>query len=226
MNLVKMQILAGWNHYYANLGAVCANDYVDEVERCMEQDRKAVEMYHQMDQGRWYGMGMSQHIGFTHWNEDECRNPVVMRVIPLKKRSILVAADGTAQHAEGSPWLDNTMKLKDFLNPDCTRASVTLYSRSDLKAEYKVLKKPGWLSVEPMEGWLDGVSQKKVRLNLTLIKQMIPETNQDTIRIRSRLQHRKENVRLQCRFIQEIYRIRKMYLWIQWGISASKRHIM
>lgn len=181
MNLVKMQILAGWNHYYANLGAVCANDYVDEVERCMEQDRKAVEMYHQMDQGRWYGMGMSQHIGFTHWNEDECRNPVVMRVIPLKKRSILVAADGTAQHAEGSPWLDNTMKLKDFLNPDCTRASVTLYSRSDLKAEYKVLKKPGWLSVEPMEGWLDGVSQKKVRQNLTLIKQRLPETNQDTI---------------------------------------------
>lgn len=181
MNLVKMQILAGWNHYYANLGAVCANDYGDEVERCMEQDRKAVEMYHQMDQGRWYGMGMSQHIGFTHWNEDECRNPVVMRVIPLKKRSILVAADGTAQHAEGSPWLDNTMKLKDFLNPDCTRASVTLYSRSDLKAEHKVLKKPGWLSVEPMEGWLDGVSQKKVRLNLTLIKQRLPETNQDTI---------------------------------------------
>lgn len=181
MNLVKMQILAGWNHYYANLGAVCANDYGDEVERCMEQDRKAVEMYHQMDQGRWYGMGMSQHIGFTHWNEDECRNPVVMRVIPLKKRSILVAADGTAQHAEGSPWLDNTMKLKDFLNPDCTRASVTLCSRSDLKAEYKVLKKPGWLSVEPMEGWLDGVSQKKVRLNLTLIKQRLPETNQDTI---------------------------------------------
>lgn len=181
MNLVKMQILAGWNHYYANLGAVCANDYGDEVERCMEQDRKAVEMYHQMDQGRWYGMGMSQHIGFTHWNEDECRNPVVMRVIPLKKRSILVAADGTARHAEGSPWLDNTMKLKDFLNPDCTRASVTLYSRSDLKAEYKVLKKPGWLSVEPMEGWLDGVSQKKVRLNLTLIKQRLPETNQDTI---------------------------------------------
>lgn len=181
MNLVKMQILAGWNHYYANLGAVCANDYGDEVERCMEQDRKAVEMYHQMDQGRWYGMGMSQHIGFTHWNEDECRNPVVMRVIPLKKRSILVAADGTAQHAEGSPWLDNTMKLKDFLNPDCTRASVTLYSRSDLKAEYKVLKKPGWLSVDPMEGWLDGVSQKKVRLNLTLIKQRLPETNQDTI---------------------------------------------
>lgn len=181
MNLVKMQILAGWNHYYANLGAVCANDYGDEVERCMEQDRKAVEMYHQMDQGRWYGMGMSQHIGFTHWNEDECRNPVVMRVIPLKKRSILVAADGTAQHAEGSLWLDNTMKLKDFLNPDCTRASVTLYSRSDLKAEYKVLKKPGWLSVEPMEGWLDGVSQKKVRLNLTLIKQRLPETNQDTI---------------------------------------------
>ena len=41
MNLVKMQILAGWNHYYANLGAVCANDYVDEVERCMEQDRKS-----------------------------------------------------------------------------------------------------------------------------------------------------------------------------------------
>lgn len=226
MNLVKMQILAGWNHYYANLGAVCANDYGDEVERCMEQDRKAVEMYHQMDQGRWYGMGMSQHIGFTHWNEDECRNPVVMRVIPLKKRSILVAADGTAQHAEGSPWLDNTMKLKDFLNPDCTRASVTLYSRSDLKAEYKVLKKPGWLSVEPMEGWLDGVSQKKVRLNLTLIKQRLPETNQDTIQDSLEI----ATPEGKCEITVPVYtgnlQDKKMYLWIQWGISASKRHIM
>ncbi len=172
-----------------------------------------------------YGMGMSQHIGFTHWNEDECRMAVVVGHTIKEKIHPCGSRRHSAEHAEGSPWLDNTMKLKDFLNPDCPRASVTLYSRSDLKAEYKVLKKPGWLSVEPMEGWLDGVREESAAESY-LDKTEITGNEPDLFRIRSRLQHRKENVGFTVPVYTGNLRIRKMYLWIQWGISASKRHIM
>lgn len=77
-----------------------------------------------------------------------------------------------------------------------------------------------------MEGWLDGVSQKKVRLNLTLIKQRLPETNQDTIQDSLEI----ATPEGKCEITVPVYtgnlQDKKMYLWIQWGISASKRHIM
>ena len=71
MNLVKMQVFTGLNHYYAGIGAAIANDYGKEAAACFSCDRKLTEWYHQLDGQRWYGMGASQHIGFTHWNEDE-----------------------------------------------------------------------------------------------------------------------------------------------------------
>ncbi len=54
------------------------------------------------------------------------------------------------------------MKLKDFLNPDCTKSILSPYIAGGFKGRVQSSEKPGWLSVEPMEGWLDGVSQKKV----------------------------------------------------------------
>ena len=64
-----------------------------------------------MDHGRWNGRGASEHIGFVHWNEDECLNPVIHRVLPADKPRLVVTVDQTMQHAEGSPWLTESMKL-------------------------------------------------------------------------------------------------------------------
>ena len=71
LNLTRMHLLAGMNQYLAKLGALRANDYGDAVEQCLKRDRELVTAYHQMDHGRWDGMGASEHIGFVHWNEDE-----------------------------------------------------------------------------------------------------------------------------------------------------------
>ena len=85
MNVLKLQLLSGMNHYLAEIGALSANDYAKEAKACLDADQKIIEQYHRSDDARWYGMGLSQHIGFTNWNEDECKNPLLMQVLPLQK---------------------------------------------------------------------------------------------------------------------------------------------
>lgn len=168
LNLTRMHLLAGMNQYLAKLGALHANDYGDAVEQCLKCDRELVTAYHQMDHGRWNGMGASEHIGFVHWNEDECLNPVIHRVLPADKPRLVVTVDQTMQHAEGSPWLTESMKLPDFLDPACRSAGITLYGLSECEAAYEVTEKPEWLSVWPMQGVLDGKKHNYEKLELVI----------------------------------------------------------
>ena len=178
MNLVKMQIFTGLNHYYAGMGAAIANDYGNEAITCFSYDRKLVEWYHQIDGQRWYGMGDSQHIGFTHWNEDECQNPVIMQVLLLNKPSVIVTVDGTSQHAEGSPWLDNSLTLDDFLNPECKEAYVTIYGRSLKESHFYIREKPAWIKTDIQEGSVDGTLHKKQPVKLTIDETYFPQNKE------------------------------------------------
>ena len=178
MNLVKMQIFTGLNHYYAGMGAAIANDYGNEAITCFSYDRKLVEWYHQIDGQRWYGMGDSQHIGFTHWNEDECQNPVIMQVLLLNKPSVIVTVDGASQHAEGSPWLDNSLTLDDFLNPECKEAYVTIYGRSLKESHFYIGEKPVWIKTDIQEGSVDGILHKKQPVKLTIDETYFPQNKE------------------------------------------------
>lgn len=156
LNIHRMQLLAGLNHYFAKLGAMVANEYATMVQECMELDNALVEEYHTIADGKWYGMGMSEHIGFVNWNEDECQNPVLMQVMPANKARIVVTVDGTTQHAEGSPWRPNRLYLDDFLEPDVSEASFTLYGISNKEAEYKITYEEPWLQCSSLQGVLSG----------------------------------------------------------------------
>lgn len=168
MNLLIMQLNAGMNHYLAEIGALSANDYGKDVEQGMKADQAIVRHYHHMDDMRWYGMGLSTHIGFTNWNEDECKNPQMVRVFPLEKPSVVVTIEGTTQHKEGSPWLDNRMTMKDFCDLDCKEAGIVVYSRSTKESRVTVADKPDWIRIDPMECILDGAENKSRRLCVTV----------------------------------------------------------
>lgn len=129
---------------------------------------KIIEQYHRSDDARWYGMGLSQHIGFTNWNEDECKNPLLMQELPLQKPTIIATVDGTVQHVEGSPWLNQRMTISDFLNPECRCASISLYSRSELPASFRVIEKPEWIVLSAMDGTLDGEEHKRLTIDVTV----------------------------------------------------------
>ncbi|WMT40916.1 glycosyl hydrolase 115 family protein [Paenibacillus sp. D2_2] len=159
LNLQKMWLLTSKNHYKAKLGEMEANKLAEQIRQCMKKDKELVDLYHVMDDGRWYGMGLSEHIGFTRWNEDEARNPILMHVIPANKPRLVVAIDGTTQRSEGSAWHINKLYMNDFLQPDVEEASFTISSISDLTAEYKITCDHPWLTCSKTSGSLDGKEQ-------------------------------------------------------------------
>lgn len=156
LNLQKMQLLAGKNRYDARLGKMVANDLAVKIAECHKRDRELVEQYHTIDNGKWYGLGLSEHIGFVHWNEEECQNPILHNVIPANKPRLMVSIDGTEEHSEGAAWHKNKIYMYDFLEPGVTEASFTISSISDKVAEYEITCNNKWLTCSALKGSLDG----------------------------------------------------------------------
>lgn len=156
LNLQKMWLLTGKNHYKAKLGEMEANKLTEQIRACLKRDRELVAEFHAIEGGKWYGMGLSEHIGFTQWNEDEAQNPILMNVLPANKPRLLVTVDGTTQRSEGSSWHINKLGMDDFLQPDVEDASFTISSISDLPAEYKITCDDPWLTCSKTGGTLDG----------------------------------------------------------------------
>lgn len=159
LNLQKMHLIAGKNHYAAKLGSMEANKLAEQVKECLNRDRELVDQYHKIEEGKFYGMGLSEHIGFVHWNEDECQNPILMYVLPANKPRLVVTVDGTEQHSEGAAWHKNKVYLNDFMQPNVKEASFTISSISDKEAEYEISCDHPWLSCSKLNGKLDGIEK-------------------------------------------------------------------
>ncbi|MBU9710493.1 glycosyl hydrolase 115 family protein [Evansella tamaricis] len=168
LNLQKMWLLTGKNHYAAKLGKMEANKLAEEVRECFKRDRELVEEYHALDDGKWYGMGLSEHLGFVNWNEEENKYPVLMNVFPTGKPRLVVEIDGTDQFNEGPDWHNNKVILNNFLQPDVEEASFTISSKSDKTAEYSITSKNQWLTCSKTSGSLNGQEETTEEINVKI----------------------------------------------------------
>ncbi|CAM3906081.1 glycosyl hydrolase 115 family protein [Cohnella lubricantis] len=184
LNLQKMQLLAGKNQVAARLNLMEANRLSEQIRACLERDRELVDEYHTLGGGKWYGMGLSEHIGFTNWNEDECRNPILMQVMPARKPRLMVSVDGTDQRSEGSRWHVHRLQMRDFRRPDVTEASFTIWSISDLEAPYEINCEAPWLSCSSYKGVLDGVSQAAEKIRVRIDRSQMGEETEATITVK------------------------------------------
>ena len=181
LNLQKMWLLTGKNHYDAKLGKMEANKLADQISDCLKRDRELVEQYHVMDDGKWFGMGLSEHIGFIRWNEDECQNPILMQVLPANKPRLLVSVDGTDQHSEGSSWHINKLYLNDFLQPDMEEASFTISSISDRTADFTITCENQWLKCSKTSGSLDGREKTSETITVTIDRSVMNGESEGSI---------------------------------------------
>ena len=77
LNVQKMWLLTTLNHAYAKRGSTYAIALADEIDACLKKDREMVAELHRIHGGMWYGMGLSEHIGFKNWCEEGCQYPVI-----------------------------------------------------------------------------------------------------------------------------------------------------
>lgn len=106
LNLIQMQIYAGFNQHYARQGKTIANSYADRLTRCIQMDRQLIEQAGKRNGGKWSGMWNTSHIGFQKWNEDGCRYPLICRVEPVGRPRMVVSRRGElkiCQKNYGSP---------------------------------------------------------------------------------------------------------------------------
>ena len=70
-NLYDMYYSQAMNQYLASSGLPDANEWAKKVEQCFRRDAQLCQYYNKvMANGKWDGMMIQKHIGYTSWNDN------------------------------------------------------------------------------------------------------------------------------------------------------------
>lgn len=84
-NLYLMWLYTDKNHLYANQGKREAEKYALAAKRCILKDKILADEFDHFKNGKWHGMQLEAHIGFTTWNDFDMRMPVLYDFTPVEK---------------------------------------------------------------------------------------------------------------------------------------------
>ncbi len=183
MNVLKMQLYAGKNHLYASQGRTAANLYGELTQECILLDRRYAQEWGAFNGGKWNGMQLEQHIGFTRWNDDDYRYPVIMKVEPAHCPRLSVSRkdeERTATKTFGPPM---TVRIPDFQYAGCTRAVLEIANGGCGCLHYRISVEggperegglPKWLEVSSMEGQVETLEE----VTLLCHRELLPEETQ------------------------------------------------
>lgn len=80
-NLYRLYYAVAWNRRLAAAGDARANGFADRAEAAFATDQALSDRYHAMAGGKWDGMMLQTHIGYTGWQQPEKQvMPEVTRV--------------------------------------------------------------------------------------------------------------------------------------------------
>lgn len=161
-NLMKMWILAGRNALYAAQNRVEANELADKVEECIQRDTDLVEEYHTIEDGMFYGFGLSEHIGFTNWNDEDNKYPQMIRIHPANHSRMIVARINDECYTSGNEWTDRPQTWRDGLRQDVNDIYFEIACASSCPIEYVIKNDCPWIHFSSMSG----VVEKSVKIQL------------------------------------------------------------
>lgn len=136
-NLLKMHLYSGKNHLYASQGKAVANEYDKLVEACIEKDEALKAQMAEFKDGKWAGMELASHIGFTNWNDEDWRYPVrhVVR-LPKKPRLVVTRADKTQHYT--NQYFPITLVIDDFAVSSSKKAKIQIANGGQGSVKWKI----------------------------------------------------------------------------------------
>lgn len=124
-NLLKMHLYAGLNHLYAEQGKTVANVMGECLQECIRADRELAETFAESLEGKWKGMELAEHIGFTKWNSENWRYPVRYVVEPKPEPYLIVSrADETETHT--NDYFRDDVLIRDFMYPGIVEVPIEI----------------------------------------------------------------------------------------------------
>jgi hypothetical protein len=80
-NLHELYYAVAWNRKLAAMNDPRANGFATRAEAAFKRDREIADRYHRLEGGKWDGMMLQTHIGYTTWQQpDKDVMPEVKRV--------------------------------------------------------------------------------------------------------------------------------------------------
>jgi hypothetical protein len=84
-NLYQLYYAVAWNHRLALQKDARANAFADQAEAAFRRDQEISDAYHALQGGKWNGMMLQTHIGYSTWQEPPRQvMPDVTRVATLE----------------------------------------------------------------------------------------------------------------------------------------------
>lgn len=187
-NLMKMWILAGKNKLYAKQNRVEANRIADEIGDCFRIDTALTEEYHQIGNGAFDGFGLSEHIGFTNWNEEDNQYPIRRYIYPANHPRMILCRKKDEDYVIGSPWvdavltrIDNPQIWKDALRPDVNEIVFEIACASRIPITYQIECDCSWMTFSKMQG----VTKETERIVLTIQREKFKGRVSGTFKVKN-----------------------------------------
>jgi hypothetical protein len=179
VNLLRMHLYAGKNRHFAGQGKKIANKYAGLVTQCIEKDRSLKSEFAQFKGGKWSGMELEQHIGFTKWNEDNCRYPLRIQVEPAYKPRLVVSRKDREEiftKTYGSPM---TVEVNDFLYAGNDEVILEIANDGIGKLDYtiEIDRDCAWLEISVLKGTIEFQEEIVIRCNRDKLNKQLTEEN-------------------------------------------------
>lgn len=162
-NLLKMHLYAGMNHLYARQGKAVANLMGNLMDACIEEDQRLSHEMRKFKQGKWAGMEVAYHIGFTNWNSEDWRYPL-KSVIRLPKHSRLVVSRADEETYYTNQYFPVPLLVDDFQSSEMDKVVLEIANGGQEILKWKIEETCPWLEFSSCAG--ETVLQEDVTLYL------------------------------------------------------------
>lgn len=81
-NLYRLYHAVAWNQRLAAANDARANVFADEAEAAFARDQALTDQYHAIAGGKWAGMMLQTHIGYTSWQQPDTNVMPAVRRVP------------------------------------------------------------------------------------------------------------------------------------------------
>jgi hypothetical protein len=157
MNLLRMHLYAGKNIHFAQQGKKVANKYAALTGECIERDRELADEFSRFKNGKWKGMELESHIGFTQWNEDNSRYPLRVTVEPVHKPRMVVSRKDNAKVFHKTYGGPMTVTVNDFLSEGVNEVVIEIANDGIGALDYVIEpeKEYDWLKISALKGTVE-----------------------------------------------------------------------
>ncbi len=83
-NLYKLYYDVAWNQRLVTASDARANIFADLAEQAFQRDHDLTETYHQNNNGKWDGMMLQTHIGYSNWQQPDVQIMPEVKRVPIK----------------------------------------------------------------------------------------------------------------------------------------------